>query len=560
MPYLVRKKIKGRTYLYIEEKQRINGKVKRIYQKYLGPEDSFDKKEISLLLERAPEMITNTSMSFGISAALYSIAKDLDLPGIIDAHSKKNRDQGLSLGEYITIAAINRCAAPCSKKKLGSWFSKDWLRTRFAVDPAVLDSQTYWNHFQYLDVSTLNAIELDLGKVIVNKYKLDTESLLYDPTNFFTFSKGGPKSDLLQFGHSKENRNGLRLASYSLLCARESGVPLMHETYAGNVQDAKYFKNVPARIAARLTALGRDPSLVTLVFDKGNHSEAAFTAIDEHKFGFIVSARNSTQKDLLALPRDQLTKTILPATGKAVEYYKTTREVYGKSRDVYVVLDPKKNEKHEALFMEKLNEKINDIASYFSTRLNVKKWTSREKVETKLKTMIGKNPFKTIITYHVNGNDGALILDAEVDSVALEAYVNTLGRTILVTNHLDWAPEIVIWGYREEYIIERSFRRMKSPTAIAVRPMFHRANACIRAHVFVCVLGLVLLSLARLKLEKKGILTSYEAMLDMLRSIHAICSKITGTQKEIYQLDCPEEIPSELVSTFRLKTAIRKKM
>ena len=559
MPYLVKKVLKGRTYLYLEEKRRINGKTKRTWQKYLGPEDAISQKDLSFLMDHAPEKITATAMSFGISAALWSIAKDLDLSGIIDAHSKKSRDQGLSLGEYVTIAAINRCAAPGSKSKLSYWFSRDWLKTRFSIDPSVLDAQTYWNHFQYLDDATLAAIELDLGKAIVSKYNLDVESLLYDPTNFFTFSKGGSGSELLQFGHSKENRNGLRLASYSLVCARESGVPLMHETYAGNVQDAKHFKDVPARVAARLTELGRNPSKVTLVFDKGNHSDAAFKAIDENKFGFIVSVRNSTQKDLLHVPRSEFMKTILPATGKPIEYFKTTRDVYGKPRDVYVVLDPKKHEKHVAMFTEKLDEKINSITTFFKKKLNVKKWRSREMVEKKVKVMIGKKPFKDIIKPRIGGTEGALTIDVEVDEMARQAYEETLGRTVLVTNQQDWLPETVIWGYREEYIIERAFRRMKSPTAIAVRPMFHRADACIKAHVFICVLGLILLSLARLKLDKKGISTSYEALLEVLRGIHAIAIKIPGSKKDVLQLDCPDDVSPEFVSTFRLTTAIHSK-
>jgi transposase len=559
MPYLVRKVIKGKTYLYLEEKHRIGGKTKRAWQKYLGPEDAIAQKDFSFLLENAPEKINTSAISFGISAAMWSIAEDIGLPAIIDAHSKKNRDQGLSLGEYITIAAINRCAAPGSKSKLGSWFSRDWLKTRFAIAPSVLDAQTYWNHFQYLDDSVLEAIERDIGKVIVDKFRLDVESLLYDPTNFFTFSAGGKGSELLQFGHSKENRNGLRLASYSLVCARESGVPLMHETYAGNVQDAKHFKKVPVRVAKRLAELGRDPSKVTLVFDKGNHSDEAFNAIDSQGFGFIVSARNSTQKDLLHVSRDRLTKTTLPVTGKVVEYYKTRKVVYGAARDVYVVLDPKKHDKHLALFTGKLDEKIHDIESFFEKRLNVKKWRTRENVEKKALSLIGKKPFKEIIKITIGGVDGSLTLAVKKDESARQSYIETLGKSVLITNKVDWTPEAVIWGYREEYIIERAFRRMKSPTAIAVRPMFHRADTCIKAHVFVCVLSLVLLSLARLKLSKKGIATSYESLIDDLRTINAISITTSGSKPSILQLDYPEGIAPEIISTFRLKTAIRLK-
>lgn len=557
MVYLVKKEHKGKIYLYLEERKWIDGRSRRTFQKYLGPEDKLAELELSSILKSMPEKLETKTLEFGVSAVLWTIAKEIGIPGIIDAHSKKSRDQGLSLGEYVTIAAINRCAAPGSKSKLGSWFANDWLSTRFNIDPAVLDAQTYWNHFQYLDDATQIAIERDLGKAVVSTYNLDVESLFYDPTNFFTFSKGGLGSDLLQFGHSKENRNGLRLASYSLVCARESGVPLMHETYAGNVQDAKHFKGVPGRIAARLNELDRDPSKVTLVFDKGNHSNAAFKAIDEQKFGFIVSVRNSTQKDLLLVPRTQLTKTILPATGKPVEYFKTTRDVYDKPRDVYVVLDPKKHEKHVALFQEKLNEKVNDITSFFKGKLNVKKWRMKEKVEKKVKTLIGKKPFNLIIKPRIGGTEGALTLDIDIDDAAKNAHVETLGKTILITNQHGWSPEAVIWGYREEYIIERAFRRMKSPVAISIRPMYHRANACIKAHVFVCVLALLLLSLARLNLARKGIATSYDEIIDALHKVHASTVKMAGMKHFAWNLTFHDESIARIVSAFKLARVIK---
>lgn len=259
------------------------------------------------------------------------------------------------MGEYITIAAINRCVAPCSKTQLKRWYEKDWLSTRYDVDPNVLNAQTYWNHFQYLSKETFVQIELALGQIVIEKFNLDLDSLFYDPTNFFTFSKGGEGNELLQFGHSKENRNEYRLISYSLLCARELGVPLMHETYAGNVQDAREFKGVPQRIANRLRNLGRDPKRITLVFNKGNHSKESVAAIDQMGFGFIVSARNSTKKEILHTPREKFTKTMLPITKKMVEYFQATLKIYGKNRIFYIVLDPKKQKKHAINFSVKLD-------------------------------------------------------------------------------------------------------------------------------------------------------------------------------------------------------------
>jgi hypothetical protein len=37
--HLVRKKIKGNTYLYMYDTVREGGKVKKVYRSYIGPED-----------------------------------------------------------------------------------------------------------------------------------------------------------------------------------------------------------------------------------------------------------------------------------------------------------------------------------------------------------------------------------------------------------------------------------------------------------------------------------------------------------------------------------------
>lgn len=323
----------------------------------------------------------------------------------------------------------------------------------------------------------------------------------------------------------------------------------MHETYAGNIQDAKEFKHVPQRITDRLLALDRDPKRITLVFDKGNHSKEAFTAIDELGLGFIASRRNSTHKDLLSLPQEEFTTTIVPMTKKEILYVKTTKKIYGKDRLLYVVLDTKKQKRQVAKFGESLEQKVSTIKNYFKDRLNVKKWVRKEAVQKKLKSMIGKRPFVDVIVIDLQGTEGQLILTVTIDNDAKKAHEKTLGRTILFTNREDWTPEAVIWAYREQYIVEHAFREMKSPTAIAIRPMYHHATTSVRAHVFLCVIGLLLLSLLRLKLARNSILTSYDELLYQLRSIHALKILLPSKERTLWKL---ERIPLSASNIFRV--------
>src|SRR2546430_4536644 len=59
---------------------------------------------------------------FGGTAALYSVAQQLQLAEIIDRHVPK-RNQGLSVGQYALLAILNRCLAPTSKTQLAHWYA-----------------------------------------------------------------------------------------------------------------------------------------------------------------------------------------------------------------------------------------------------------------------------------------------------------------------------------------------------------------------------------------------------------------------------------------------------
>ena len=582
MTYITRKKKKGNYYLYLMEDARINGKKIHIIQKYIGPEKRLKDLKISNILSKHAINVECETMEFGLSAALWQIAQEFNLTKIIDDTIGKSRHQGLTTGEYILIASINRCVAPCSKSKMSKWFELDWLSTQFDINADTLNAQTYWNHFQYLDSSKtenssiIEQIELFVGKEILRKYNLNIESLLYDPTNFYTYSRGGrgdEGSKILQYGHSKENRNGNRIAAFWLVCARDSGVPLMHQTYPGNNQDGGVFKAIPDRMAQQLYALGSDPKNITLVFDNGNLSKEGMMNIEKTGIKFIASRRPSTHGDLLHKPLEEFTDLILHVSGKPVKYFCEKRNVYGIERKIYVVFDPARHKKNVAEFAIKLEKKMREILEFFKDRLDPqkifllegagKKWLKRIEVEKKVKSMIGKAPFRNVIIANISGP--IEVVPQGTEEISLKLHINnderakheeTLGRHIIFTNHEDWLPESVIWGYREQYIVEHAFRYMKSPLCIAIRPMYHHADPCIKAHIYTCVLAYQLLTLLRLKLRRENLSMSIQEIVESLKSVK-ITKIITSPNADpILKLNRITEKTAKLVKILGLKRLI----
>ena len=526
MVHLTRKKRNGKVYLYLEERAWIDGKSRRLWQKYLGSEDKLRELSIS----SSPKKVEYKKMEFGGSAALLQISRKIGLIEVIDQVAGKKREQNLSLGEYILINIINRCISPRSKSQIEKWFEQDYLSTVFEIKPEVLNAQTYWNHFQRLTEENIALIETQLTKNVIEHYQLDLSCLLFDPTNFFTFLEEHEDQQLAKFGHSKESRNNLRIINLSILCTLQSGIPIFHQTYEGNIQDATHFKQVLTTITNRFQRIKQEIKEIVLIFDKGNHSPEAFQTIDNSTIPFIASLRNSTQKELISFPGQDLTVITLPSNKKKVGYYRTVQTLYGQPRTVYLLHDFQKQKRAIHLFeanLKKRQQKIDD----FLSKLNVKKWRSKEKVEVKLKQIIGRKPYSKILSPLVTGSFGQLKVTIQINEAVKEAHLTTLGRLVIFTSLSNWSPELVIQAFRDKYVVEDAFKQLKNPKFLAIRPMYHWADTCIRAHVFSCVLGLLLLSLIRLELRQKKISLSYNQILSTLSelSLTQIYTSSTGT-------------------------------
>jgi transposase len=81
-----------------------------------------------------------------------------------------------------------------------------------------------------------------------------------------------------------------------------------------------------------------------------------------------------------------------------------------------------------------------------------------------------------------------------VDNQALQQlWSQRLGRTLLLTNRLDWTAEQVVAGYSGKQQIEQVFRGLKDGDWLGWGPMYHWTDSKIRVHAFYCMLGISLL-------------------------------------------------------------------
>nr|MDO8088320.1 IS1634 family transposase [Candidatus Sigynarchaeum springense]MDO8117648.1 IS1634 family transposase [Candidatus Sigynarchaeota archaeon] len=556
MVYLFEKTVKSRygTYVYVclGEAVWVNGRSKRVKEITLWRKDKQDAGWSSLKQKLAAKDVQVISREYGLVMALLATCKDLNIAGIIDRHVTK-RDQGLSIGEYMTILAINRAVALNSKRQVKEWFAKTTLPSQFQASDDTLSPQNIWNQMGYIDQETIRGIETDLCKVVISTLDASPDCFLFDPTNFFTYIREHVKNTIAQRGHNKKKRNDLRQINTSLLVTRDDcNIPLMHETYEGNVPDVSHFKDVLVLMEQRFKAVGLSIPAITLVFDKGNNSEDAYKFLVHKGFHFVSSVRPSMTKvkPLLDVPLADFKELWTKPDGQKVLGYRASTDLYlGIKNTLVVTFDEDTRALQEYNFDKTVTKAIDALADFATNMLNAKpQWKDANEVRTKIdRDIVNTRDLKSLIPYEIKAKGESLQLEWHVDAAARGEAVKEMGKSFIFTNRNEWTTVDIAKTYRAQKGVEDQFKALNDRDSISVMPIYHYTNQKIRVHVFISVLALLISNILYRKLQKHGIEGSKDACFDLLKDIKEI--------ELIYGEDIPSEIHHTRLSPVQQKIA-----
>ena len=122
-----------------------------------------------------------------------------------------------------------------------------------------------------------------------------------------------------------------------------------------------------------------------------------------------------------------------------------------------------------------------------------------------------------LVRYQLEQRDGHWRLQFDFDNAAFDRLLaRRLGRTMLLTNRLDWSAEQVVTGYSGQQQIERVFRGLKDGDWLGWGPMYHWTDSKIRVHAFYCMLGISLLQYIHKKAQAAWAGLSMEQLLEEL--------------------------------------------
>lgn len=538
MERLEAKQINGRTYYYYSEWGWKDGKCRRLWQKYLGkPKDIYHA-----VVEGGPPPQYTEIFQWGLPSALWKETQRIGLIEEIDKLCPK-RDQGLSTGQYLAIAAINRAICPSSKRSMWDWFCQTvLLRAIPEVNKTSLSSQRFWDHMDRISENSTRAIWKRLINKTVERESIDLSSISYDGTNFYTFiDTFNAKCKLAKRGKNKQGRDNLRQISYALFCSADGQVPLYYDVYEGNRHDSKQFPLMLQRFDEFFRELSTEdlsPPETTLVFDKGNNSQDNFALFDTLKLNsgealkFVGSVKLDDHKELALVPNDD--PRFVPCHSPELEgtkAFRVKKQVFGQERILVVTYnqnlfnsqwltvqnDVGKAMENLSAIKQKLEDRINGV---------VKKGRKptvdsvKSQVNNCLKRQHMKRVIKTSVT---SGNDGVFRLEYSIDSNGLAELSRTwLGKNIVISNREDWDNDAIIMAYRSQFIIEDVFKQMKDRVTGSWWPLLHWTDQKIMIHGLYCTIALLLRALLLRRVRQAGPNLSMKRLLIELDSIREV--------------------------------------
>jgi transposase len=526
MASLVAKKKGNQLYYYVVESARVDGQPRIVHQAYLGTAD----KVAALVKDRtAPVPLSAASRDFGLPGALWLAARETGLFALLASLWPAARSAP-SPAHYLLLAAIHRVCQPGPKTEVADWYRSTILEAAWGIPSERFRSQDFGDAFEQilpehgdplssaddpLDQAQLRLLELWKQKQMVSR-----RLLCYDTTNFYTYiASNNTRNALAQRGHNKQGRHNLRQVGLSYVLDGEHGLSLCHHVYRGNIGDSEEFSVSLARMLGMLdrTQIARDT--VTLVFDKGAAALANTVELEQAGVGWI-SALPWNQAP--AAFRERAVEQLPPCSSAQPGVRAAAEKLLVHGKEYLCVL------KYSASFAGEqwhslttsLSKALQSLRR-FSMELNKPKahW-KEDQIRNKIRRWLSAQYLEELIRYEIQSQQGRWKLQFDFDTAAWQRLVDhRLGRTVLLTNRMDWSAEQVALGYSAQQEIEKVFRGLKDGDWLGWGPMYHWTDRKIRIHAFYCMLGISLLQYIHKQAQAAWNGISVEQLLEELRHI-----------------------------------------
>jgi hypothetical protein len=464
---------KDYTSAYLRRTYRDGGKVKNETVANLSalPDHVVDLIDAGLKgqqLVSASDAVTITrSLPHGHVAAVHAMARELGLPALLGPAGRP-RDLALAL-------IISRVVAPASKLSTLTW----WADTTLGADLGVADVSTddIYAAMDWL-AHRQDAIEAGLAARHLAPAANPARMALFDLSSSWL---EGTHCPLAARGYSRDGKKGTLQIEYGLLTDPE-GRPVAVRVFPGNTGDPGAFTAI-ADVVRKKFGL----SQMVMVGDRGMITSARLQALNQREdgtqrpdpYGWITALRAPAIKKLMA--DDGPLQLSLFDQQDLAEI--TSPDFPGERliacRNPVLAADRARTREELLAATEKLLTPV-------LARVRAGKLTGAGPIGVEVGKVISK--YKTSKHFEVTITDDSLAVTRKQDQIDAEAALDGFYvlRTPVPADELD-APAVVT-AYKNLKYVERDFRHIKSDD-LDLRPVFHRLEERVEAHVLICMLA-----------------------------------------------------------------------
>jgi len=520
------KKIKhGKPYWYIVKSARVNGRSRIVWQKYLGTADRV------LRLIEAPCVERLHTLPIGSLGALLDADMDLGFVSSVNKHVKKRKHDGLSVGQYMLMFILGRAEEHrISKSGLDEWVRDSYLPFLWKT-PTRIPCQTYLDQMDYITDDCIESVFTDISRSLISR-GVSMKKLVFDITNVATNIEKGER--LPQTGQSKQKRFDKNLLAFGI-AINEDNIPVFSEMHPGNENDAKVFPEVVERLTKRIELLGLPIKDIAIAFDRGMNSTDSIKELVD-KMHVIGGLKRNQVGDLFDTPLSSFKELYVTSKKHRVLGYETKKEVFGRTYRIIATYNEgtaiRQKERHERAKRAFLEEATKIQTSLTSQKRGRK--PTQQSITRKLNKRI-HNGTESIFKFHVGPNlystNG---LTVWIDKNTEKRLYASFGKQAIFTDITDWSTVDVAKAYNGKAMVEDDFKFLKDRMLISIMPEWHRKDPRIKAHVFLCLIGLTMYRYLLWKLKDTG-MSIYE-LDNALKGIRIGFVTVKGKERKIQQI------------------------
>jgi len=524
------------VYLRLMERVKVDGVWKERVVANLGRQDVEGRQALGDLLiklrrfsdevlVRPEEIESREALEYGNVLVGQKLWEEIGLQRILPEICGERA--AVSLGESGVLAMVlNRLSAARSKLALYDWMPTAYLPAWRSADFTKLPTDPIdWVEWYYRTMDWLiagkNKEEIEARIAAWAQTLFPVEVVFYDITN--VQFEGWQELKQARFGHVKVGRRNHKQILLGLVMAER--LPVACHLFRGNRAEKTTLLWVHQKLKKQFN-VGR----IITVADRGQISEATLNQIEVDGDGYIVALKRRRCTEVEPL-LDQDASTFVPLvwnrskilTLSAWEGPVEKASVAGRpDKRRIVVFNPVKAQEDRDKRTEAIAELEADLQE-LQERVQDKKGRPKtiRTITMAAEKILSHRNGKRYFRYGVE-KDRSFTFEPNEEGRRLEEKLD--GKWVIRTIEKDLSFKDVVFKYKDLLDVEDGFRHLKD--FIKVAPVYHWKYRRVKAHIFICVLALLLERLLDRKLTEAKIDLSARKALEKLKTIKVVSNRV----------------------------------